>query len=293
MLLYFFFLLFAAASRLDILLIPPINLDLLDADPKRLLTEENLYAKLLAIHLQLSVIDLDNEQYDYSHFTKYELSQRSSLSAEKMRYMIDKNPNFVLYIKDSNTYIVPQDLSAKRGSPQYNYVEYWIYNVDVGYENVLLPASGCLSFSSEEGEGSVAFRTKVEVGISPKVVDSFSLSLGAAVGFSSSFAVSFSGALAVSHRCSTKKGVATRLFYKVQSALVQADRKVLTYNSKRSSLVESERESMQKQKFLTGAEPIYLCASEDKMDLKCDVFGDDIKEIDGDRSRLISKYYTI
>lgn len=285
MLLYFFHIIFATAFPLYSLLIfnAPINLDLLDSDNETLHQQEAQFVAKLhspSFHKQ-SVIDLDKQEVDYSQFSKYQLTKRSSFSPAKLQYLVQNNPKFVLIFKDTPTYIVPVDLAAEKGSSQYEYVEYQFNKMERDYDNVLIPATGCLMFSSNEGEGFVGIRNKLEVAVSTKLDSSFTLSLAMAVGFSSSQSVASSGAVAITHQCSTKGGYATRLFYKFNTVVVQANRKVITFNVAKSSMKETTWVSGEDQKYLTDNSPIYLCATADKMDLQCDNHEVDTTDNDG------------
>ncbi|CUM62854.1 uncharacterized protein PRCAT00000412001 [Priceomyces carsonii] len=245
-----------------------------------------LISEITSLAASEKVVNLDQPQFS---FAKFEVPRRDSLTFEQLEYVIKKNPRSMILFKDTRTVLVPDDpdlfkeneANLRTKYSQSNNITYSEYDVSekvvVHFENDLIPASSCLGFSSNTGSGSVSISYLVGLGLTDAgsgevdytystVNDTLTSVLSYSLGIQASKSVSFSGTYA----CNTEKGKDVRLFYRPGTLDCEPKKRVFFIDKLKKVIIKEEWENMGHFKLLTDTNPIYYCATEDKMDLRCD-----------------------
>ncbi|KAK6197464.1 uncharacterized protein RJT21DRAFT_133669 [Scheffersomyces amazonensis] len=232
----------------------------------------------------------NTDKDEYLTYTPAVLSRRSDLTSDVLYAFVEKDPKVVIYFEDTKTILIPEDDMLTRGeeviTKRRDNGEDLIYNeLDfqdlISYKNdQLFPISACLEFPSGRGSGSVSFgySSTIELNayIRPTLERSFSIgwhNFSITIGFGYGFSVSAGKSMSIegSHSCDTKDGKALRLFYSPTTIQARPRHRNIIFTFIKNMMFTKEWKQLEQMTYLMEQNPIYYCATEDKMDLKCDV----------------------
>lgn len=289
--------------------IPAINLDCLDgevaaSDLEYLQEQEILFnnRKVQTLvsqqlghdefSIEARVVYLEDppiSQVDMSSIWKYEVSKRDSFNYQKMKYINEKNPKSVTIFKDTNTIMVPGDeiLKGENGGSTFEYVEIDLADTRSQFSPELIPATGCLTFPSGKGSGSISVSYSVGVSLKPSGGVSASLAMPLAIDYSLGLSVSYSASYSTSYSCSTDDGKAVRLFYKVSIVETVGRKRSFIYDAIKRNLYRENWMNIDREKYLTDHAPMYFCGTEDKIELICNAPGIEHTNENGDTIKSI------
>lgn len=274
-----------------------INLDLIHT-PRLLALAEEAYLKQNTSSCAFAAEILKEENVflspsvDKQQFRKYEVSRRAEFDGLKMEYAFKNGPNFVVTFKDTDTVLVPSEStmgSAQKRDSLHEYYEYSIGDrakIHPQLEDILIPASPCISFPTGKGSGSVGVGYLFGVNISPSGGLSGSISDGLALSVALGANFALSASYSVKHSCSSSDGKAVRLFYQVGTVVVEPRRRSLVYDGLKSILFSDKWMEIGHQKYLTDTTPKYYCGTEDKIALMCGKAGVEFTDENGSVIRL-------
>ncbi|ODV82270.1 uncharacterized protein CANTADRAFT_9458 [Suhomyces tanzawaensis NRRL Y-17324] len=277
----------------DFVSTPAINLDYFAEDNYTLAQYDRLvqgFSEFSQVSSEVSLFAV-NSPAPVAQETVYQytLSKREDLSPDKMNYVLKKSPKATIYFKDTKTILVPDEqdfidadkvsLKSWLTKGKYKFYECGIDGeTKYGYEELLLPASPCLSFlgSKDLASGSVGIGYLVNLDLTSVREGNVGSTMTRLLVHhytninllttKSSKSTSFSG----SHKCSTSENEAVRLFYKPSTVEFELKRRPIIYNRLKSSFIRNDWLKLEKMKLLTSNPPIFYCGYEDSFDLQCD-----------------------
>lgn len=233
-----------------------------------------------------SVVDLTGtDDKDLTNLGQYIVSKRDTFDESQLRYLVTNDPQSFVLFRDTDTVLVPhQDIlnmlpeRIKTFLDEGNHIEYEEVNIanylDVQISKMMIPATACLSQQSTSGDGQLSFRYSISIEYGRHGDLNFG-ALGGLLNFTLAFSitkrikvartVSFSGI----HSCDLKESQSVRLFYSPGTIQVTPRTRRIRYTLLNNMIEQDDWKEVKRVTLMTERVPMYFCAADSVMDLRC------------------------
>lgn len=233
---------------------------------------------------------------DLAQVTQFMVSNRTSFGKPQLDYLLEHEPRSIVLFRDTNTVLIPH-----RSFLDMLLAEVALYVQEGGtmaYEEVdvseskplpaasgLIPATPCLQQRGSQGLGLLSFGYSVAV----EYAHFGDLGVGASVGtlnFTWAFGLTQRVKLAQTvsflgqHTCDVQGSQTVRLFYSPGTVEVRPRTRQIRHALLSRVILEDDWRDGERVRFLTEAVPFYYCATDLKMDLRCEDNVNDYHESD-------------